>query len=62
MPGLPVLRLRLRMQIRNRSFNSLSEVLLEGPALLPPQVGKVKLPFHLARLPVTVQAPSKGGV
>eukprot|EP00971_Amphidinium_carterae_P303036 6021382-Amphidinium_carterae.1 len=55
-----VLRLHLRMHFDSRRFSPPRKMLLEGPALLPPQVGKVKLPTHLTRWPVTVQAPGKG--
>eukprot|EP00971_Amphidinium_carterae_P186754 3707080-Amphidinium_carterae.1 len=53
------LRLRLRMQLCSKRFSPLRKSFLEGPALLPPQVGEGELPSHLTRLPVTVQAPGK---
>eukprot|EP00971_Amphidinium_carterae_P212264 4212586-Amphidinium_carterae.1 len=34
--------------------------LLEGPALLSPQMGEVKLPFDFTSLPMTVKASGEG--
>eukprot|EP00971_Amphidinium_carterae_P149626 2966485-Amphidinium_carterae.1 len=48
------------MRLCSKRFKPLHKVLLEGPALLPPQVGKIEFPTHLARSPVTVQAPGEG--
>eukprot|EP00971_Amphidinium_carterae_P128326 2542330-Amphidinium_carterae.1 len=48
------------MQPCSRRIRPPREGLIEGPALLPPQVGEIKFPMRFARLPVTVQAPGKG--
>eukprot|EP00971_Amphidinium_carterae_P189862 3768710-Amphidinium_carterae.1 len=49
------------MRLCSKRLSPLRKAFLEGPALLPPQVGEVKLPAHFTRLPVRVQAPGKGG-
>eukprot|EP00971_Amphidinium_carterae_P049943 984300-Amphidinium_carterae.1 len=50
------------MQFCSRRLIPLRKMLLEGPALLPPQVREIEFPPHLSRLPVAVQALGKGGV